>query len=173
MTTKSAKYERTQGTEVLVGKVIANAIGDTSDADFLSLSCTINKVSVKRGQKQDITVTTLASTAEETINGLPSQGEITLDGNWVGDDEAQSVLEHMYKTNEIHEFRVIFPSGSGFACLGEVRDIPIDAGINAIATSTFTIRVAKGDVERLENKSQPNQPQNDNTRMAIYDEANV
>lgn len=47
-------------------------------ATFLDLSCTIKEIQFTGGQKQDIDVTTLCSTEQENINGLPSPSEISV-----------------------------------------------------------------------------------------------
>jgi len=145
----SAKYEQAQQTQVLVSALPANILGEVPDFDFLSLECSTKDITFNRGQKQDVEVTTLGSKAQEFINGLAAAGECTIGGNFVGSDEGQQVLERAYINNEILEFRIILPSGYGYAFLAEIRDMPLSISVNSVVGVSFSLRIAKGAVKQL------------------------
>lgn len=144
-----SKFEKTAGTKIRVSKAVAAAIGDTDDADFVGFSCSITSASIGRGQKQDIDVTTLCSEVQENANGLAAAGEISLSALYKGDDEGQKILGVAYDTDAVHEFEIILPSGYGWRFLAEVRDAPIEIGVNAVVNATYTLRVS-GKVELIE-----------------------
>ncbi len=73
-------------------------------ATFLDLSCTIKEIQFTGGQKQDIDVTTLCSTEQENINGLPSPSEISLSGNFYK-NPAQDALREAYDNDSTYAFR--------------------------------------------------------------------
>ncbi|OVD88410.1 hypothetical protein UQ34_26180, partial [Escherichia coli] len=68
----SALYERSQLTQVMISSAPATA--ETMEkAEYLRLDCTIKEVQFTAGQKQDIDVTTLCSTAVSyTHSTLPT-----------------------------------------------------------------------------------------------------
>lgn len=144
----TSKFEKTKGAKVAVSHAVAAAIGDTDEADFVHFECTIKSANIGRGQKQDIDVTTWCSEEQENTNGLGAAGEVSFDALWVGDDEGQIILEDSYDNDSVHEYRITLPSGQGFTFLAEVRDIPIAIAVNAVVTSTYTLRT-KGKVKRI------------------------
>ncbi|AKJ41553.1 phage tail tube protein [Pragia fontium] len=144
----ASKFEKSQGTKVNISKLPVSVLGETTDADFVGLSCSVKSVSLNRGEKTDIDITTLCSTEQESTPGLPAPGELTLDSNFSGDDLGQKTLEDSYNNSTVHEYKVELPSGHGWRFLGEVRTAPIEIGSNAVATSNYTVRI-RGSIQRI------------------------
>ena len=143
----SALYEKSQLTKILISSLPAKK--DTmASAVYLDLSCTIKEVQFTGGQKQDIDVTTLCSTEQENINGLPAQSEISLSGNFFK-NAAQDALRDAYDNDTTYAFQVIFPSGKGFRFLAEVRQHTWSSGTNGVVAATFSLRL-KGKPENIE-----------------------
>jgi len=143
----SALYEKSQLTKILISSL--PAMKDTmASADYLDLSCTLKEVQFTGGQKQDIDVTTLCSTEQENINGLPAQSEISLSGNFFK-NAAQDALRDAYDNDTTYAFQVIFPSGKGFRFLAEVRQHTWSSGTNGVVAATFSLRL-KGKPENIE-----------------------
>lgn len=143
----SALYEKSQLTKILISSLPATK--DTmASADYLDLSCTLKEVQFTGGQKQDIDVTTLCSTEQENINGLPAQSEISLSGNFFK-NAAQDALRDAYDNDTTYAFQVIFPSGKGFRFLAEVRQHTWSSGTNNVVAATFSLRL-KGKPENIE-----------------------
>lgn len=136
----ASKYTLTKGSRLEVTKTPVDSTTPTS-ATWLELGCLATEVSYTGGAKSDIEVTTLCSTEKEQTNGLPDPGEITLSGNWVPNDEAMEVLRTAYINDEIHAFRVVFPNGTGYAFLAEVRQESFTVSTDAILTGEFTLRM--------------------------------
>ncbi|HCM9111622.1 TPA: hypothetical protein N5L12_004854, partial [Enterobacter kobei] len=114
-------------------------------------SCTIKEIQFTGGQKQDIDVTTLCSTEQENINGLPSPSEISLSGNFYK-NPAQDALREAYDNDTTYAFQIIFPSGKGFKFLAEIRQHTWSSGTNGVVAATFSLRL-KGKPENIESGS--------------------
>lgn len=136
----TSKFERSQGTKLSISALPAEEVNPES-ATFTPLSCTIKEVSFTGGQKADIDVTAFCSEEQEMINGLPSPGEVTFNANFSPDDEGQEILRKAYEEDTKHSFKVIFPSGNGFAFLAEVRQHTWSAQTNGVVAATFTLRL--------------------------------
>lgn len=67
----SALYEKSQLTKILISSLPTNSDA-METAVYLDLSCTLKEAQFTGGQKQDIDVTTLCSTEQENVNGLPT-----------------------------------------------------------------------------------------------------
>ncbi|MBG6247018.1 MULTISPECIES: immunoglobulin domain-containing protein [Symbiopectobacterium] len=135
----SSLFEKSQLTKILISSLPATAA--TMDAaTYLDLTCTIKEAQFTGGQKQDIDVTTLCSTEQENINGLPAQSEISLSGNFYK-NPAQDALRDAYDNDTTYAFQVIFPSGNGFKFLAEVRQHTWSSGTNGVVTATFSLRL--------------------------------
>lgn len=148
-TAMSALYEKSQLTKILISSLPATK--ETMDsATLLDLSCTIKEIQFTGGQKQDIDVTTLCSTEQENINGLPSPSEISLSGNFYK-NPAQDALREAYDNDTTYAFRVIFPSGKGFKFWLKSASTR-SSGTNGVVAATFSLRL-KGKPENIESGS--------------------
>lgn len=135
----SALFEKSQGTQIKISSAPATA--ETAEAaTYLDLHCTLKEVQFTGGQKQDIDVTTLCSTEQENINGLPAQSEISLSGNFYR-NPAQDALRDAYDNDTTYAFQVIFPSGNGFKFLAEIRQHTWSSGTNGVVAATFSLRL--------------------------------
>lgn len=141
----ASKYELSQGTQISITEEVATEINPTG-ATWVDFNCSVGEISYTGGQKSDIEVTTLCSVEQEMTNGLAAPAEIALSGNWVIDDEGQKVMREAYKNDSIHAFRIVFPSGKGYAFLAEVRQVSFTVSSSAVITGSFTLRL-KGDIE--------------------------
>ncbi|MBG6243182.1 MAG: hypothetical protein EKE20_15810, partial [Candidatus Symbiopectobacterium sp. Dall1.0] len=104
----SSLFEKSQLTKILISS-LPTTTATMDAATFLDLTCTIKEAQFTGGQKQDIDVTTLCSTEQENINGLPAQSEISLSGNFYK-NPAQDALRDAYDNDTSYAFQVIFPS---------------------------------------------------------------
>ncbi|WP_272670928.1 phage tail tube protein [Providencia sp. PROV147] len=136
----TAKYEKSQGTKISISALPAEEVNPTS-VTFIALSCSFKEISFTGGQKADIDVTAFCSEEQEMINGLPSPAEITINANFSADDEGQEVVRKAYDEDTKHSFKVVFPSGNGFAFLAEVRQHTWSAQTNGVVAATFTLRL--------------------------------
>ncbi|MEX6397225.1 phage tail tube protein [Providencia hangzhouensis] len=136
----TAKYEKSQGTKISISALPAEEVNPAS-ATFTALSCSLKEISFTGGQKADIDVTAFCSDEQEMINGLPSPAEVTINANFSADDEGQGIIRKAYEEDAIHSFKVIFPSGNGFAFLAEVRQHTWSAQTNGVVAATFTLRL--------------------------------
>lgn len=136
----TSKYELTQGTKLSVSKTAATE-ANPANMVWLDLGGTVTEFSYTGGQKSDIEVTTLASTEQEMVNGLPAPSEITFSGNWVIDDEAQKALREAYDNDATHAFKIIFPSGKGYAFMAEVRQNSFSIAKAGVVTASYTLRM--------------------------------
>ncbi|MBG3012103.1 phage tail protein [Proteus mirabilis] len=144
----SSKYEKTQGTKISVSKLPATEV-NPADAVFLGISCSTKEISYTGGQKSDIDVTTLCSEEQEVTNGLSAPAELTINGNFT-DDEGQETLRTAYENDEVHAFKVEFPSGIGYAFLAEVRQNSWSAPTSGVVSASFTLRL-KGKSKPIKN----------------------
>ncbi|OKO99380.1 phage tail tube protein [Xenorhabdus eapokensis] len=136
----SSKYEKSQGTKVSISANPATE-ANPANAVWQAIDCTTKEISYTGGQKSDIEVTTLCSTEQEMTNGLAAPGEITLSGNWSADEAGQNTLRHAYDTDELHAFKVEFPTGNGYAFLAEVRQNSWSVATSGVVTASFTLRL--------------------------------
>ncbi|MBD1229130.1 phage tail tube protein [Xenorhabdus griffiniae] len=136
----SSKYEKTQGTKVSISAHPATE-ANPANAVWQAIDCTTKEISYTGGQKSDIEVTTLCSTEQEMTNGLAAPGEITLSGNWSANEVGQNTLRHAYDTDELHAFKVEFPTGNGYAFLAEVRQNSWSVATSGVVTASFTLRL--------------------------------
>lgn len=135
----SALYEKSQLTKILISSLPTTKEAMDSAA-YLDLSCTIKEAQFTGGQKQDIDITTLCSTEQENINGLPAPSEISLSGNFF-QNAAQDALRDAYDNDTTYGFQIIFPSGNGFKFLAEVRQHTWSSGTNGVVAATFSLRL--------------------------------
>ncbi|MBD2797735.1 phage tail protein [Xenorhabdus sp. 18] len=136
----SSKYEKAQGTKVSISAQPATE-ANPKNAVWQDIDCTTKEISYTGGQKSDIEVTTLCSTEQEMTNGLAAPGEITLSGNWSADEAGQNTLRNAYDTDELHAFKVAFPTGNGYAFLAEVRQNSWSVAASGLVTASFTLRL--------------------------------
>ncbi|EKF63507.1 hypothetical protein B194_3573 [Serratia plymuthica A30] len=143
----TSKFEKTQGTKVSISSAEAISVDDPS-ITWLEAQCATKEITYTAGQKADIDVTTLCSEEQENTNGLPSPGEMTINRNWVGDEEAQESLLTAYETDEKRAIKVVFPSGNGFIYLAEVRQNSWSAATSGVVSASYTLRL-KGKPKRI------------------------
>ncbi|OAT53983.1 phage tail tube protein [Providencia heimbachae] len=155
----TSKHEKTQGTKISISKLPATDV-TAVETDSLSIDCTTKEVSFTGGQKADIDVTTFCSTEQENINGLAAPAEVTIGGNFAI-DEGQDVLRQAYDNDTVHAFKVVFPSGAGFAFLAEVRQNSWSAATNGVVSASFTLRLKGKPTPLVKGKvaQQRNQPE--------------
>lgn len=134
-----SKHEKTQGTKISVSKLAATDI-TAVETDSLPIDCTTKEISYTGGQKTDIDVTVFCSDDQENINGLAAPAEVTIGGHFAV-DEGQDVLRKAYNEDTLHAFKVVFPSGNGFAFLAEVRQNSWSAATNGVVSASFTLRL--------------------------------
>jgi uncharacterized protein YjdB len=143
----TSKFEKTQGTKISISAAEALSVDDPS-ITWLEGQCATKEITYTAGQKADIDVTTLCSEEQENTNGLPSPGEMTINRNWVGDEEAQESLQVAYETDEKRAIKVIFPSGNGYVYLAEVRQNSWSAATSGVVSASYTLRL-KGKPKRI------------------------
>ena len=109
----SSNYEKSQLTKILI-----SSLPTTSDAMetavYLDLSCTLKEAQFTGGQKQAIDVTTLCSTEQENVNGLPAPSEISLSGNFYR-NAAQDALRDAYDNDTALKLTTDLPAAQSVA----------------------------------------------------------
>ena len=143
----SSKYEKTQGTKLSITDGPATEVNPIG-ATWLSGECATREISFTGGQKSDIDVTTLCSTEQEMTNGLAAPGELSLTRNWAADDPVLDELETAYDNDELRAFKVVFPSGNGYAFLAEVRQNSWSVATAGVVSASYTLRL-KGKPQRI------------------------
>lgn len=132
-------FERTQGTQILISSLTATK--DTAaTAIYLPLQCALKEAQFTAGQKADIDVTVLCSEETENVNGLPAASEMSLSGNFYR-NAAQDALRTAYDNDSTYAFKIIFPSGNGYAFIAEVRQHTWAVSTSAVVTATFALRL--------------------------------
>lgn len=144
----SSKYEKTQGTKLSVTTNPATEVNPAS-ATWLEGQCATKEISFTGGQKSDIEVTTLCSTEQEMTNGLAAPAEVSLTRNWAADDPLLDVLETAYNNDELHAFKITFPSGNGYGFLAEVRQNSWSISTASVVSASYTLRL-KGKPQRIQ-----------------------
>lgn len=144
----SGLHEKSQLTKVLISSLPVT-VDNFDAATYLDLSCTVKEAQFTAGQKQDIDVTTLCSTEQENVNGLPAPSEISLSGNFYR-NAAQDALRDAYDNDTAYGFQIIFPSGKGFKFIAEVRQHTWSSGVNGVVAATFSLRL-KGKPSNVDN----------------------
>jgi len=150
----TSKYEVTKGMTFAVSDApvtpedFEESGFPTSSVNWLEAACATKEITFTGGQKGDIDVTTLCSTEQEQTNGLAAPAEMSINRNWVGDEEAQAALETAYTNDELRALRVKFPSGNGFYVLVEVRQSSWGASTSSVVSATYSLRV-RGKPKRI------------------------
>ncbi|WBU47582.1 phage tail protein [Kosakonia pseudosacchari] len=143
----TSKYEVTKGMQVGISDAPVTEDDFKSSGfpgagvNFLVAECATKELSYTGGQKADIDVTTLCSLEQEQTNGLAAPAEMTLNRNWVGDEEARLALQTAYENDELRALKIVFPSGNGFYVLVEVRQSSWSVATSAVVGATYSLRV--------------------------------
>ncbi|AHE29356.1 phage tail tube protein [Burkholderia pseudomallei] len=136
-----SKRIRSQGTKVEVSKVPSYDL-DANDITFVDLNTTTKQIQWQGGQSEEIDATTFASEQKESELGLGDPGEFSVQGNYSSDDEGQLILRAAHSTKSKHVLRVTFSDKSQFLMIGMVRQYSWSGGVNAIISSSYSIRLS-------------------------------
>jgi hypothetical protein len=113
-------------------------------------ACEARDFNIAGGQKAEIAVTTLCSTAVETRLGLPDYGEATMNVNFVPGDPAQVELEAANTDGLARWFKVVLPNGCAVLSFQAfVRQISLSIGVNQALQGTIGLRIT-GPVDQLD-----------------------
>lgn len=147
---KGAQFETTLGTIFSISKAPENDLSTITIGytDWVEGACATNEISYQGGQKTDIDVTSLCSTAQEVTNGLAAPAEVTLSRNWAPEDAMLAELEKAYTNNELRAYRVQFASGNGFKFLAQIRQNSWSVATAGKVSASYTLRL-RGEAQRL------------------------
>ena len=143
-------FEKSQGTEFYISDIAMTTIPADVDAavpsstptyKWIPGACATNEISYQGGQKTDIDVTALCSDSQEVTNGLAAPAEVTLSRNWAGDEPMLAELEKADDNDEVRLYKVIFPSGNGFAFLAEIRQNSWSVATAGKVSASYTLRL--------------------------------
>lgn len=95
------------------------------------------------GSGQEIDVSDLDSTAREFIQGLPDEGNVTLEMNYMPGNAAQERLREARAAREKLNFRIAFNTTpeTGQQFEGYVVEFSHAAGVDAALTASVNIRI--------------------------------
>ncbi len=100
------------------------------------------------GSGQIIDVTNLDSTAIEKVMGLPDEGQLTFQINYVPSDAQHAALREARNAQALTSFQIEFPDNAGtkWSFDGYVTNFTTSVGVNASIKASVTIEIT-GSVE--------------------------
>lgn len=117
-----------------------------------SLECTVTDYSMTAPEGEEIDVSTLASTAKETISGLPAEATVSMNANFVIGNAGQKILRKSYDTGDNYAFQIKYGDGSSIDWIARVTNYEFKGEKNGVVTGSFSFKV-KGKFQFNEAKS--------------------
>jgi hypothetical protein len=153
--TMTSKYEVTKGMTFAVSDAPVTA-EDFNSATFpaagvtwLEAACATKEITLPVDRKGYRRYHAVLAEQEQT-NGLAAPAEMSINRNWVGDEEAQEALQTAYENDELRALRVKFPSGNGFYVLVSSPELMVGFNLFVVgATYSLSVRGKPKRISRL------------------------
>lgn len=139
----ASKYTRAQGTQLMISAQPIDALpsGTVTDADYMTLGCSLKSYNRAGGQRSETDVSTFCSEVVEKDFGLKDNGTVTFGGNFYDGDAAQDLLREAEETGDRHVFRVIDSRNREARFVGVVTQTSEEASVNGSWGATFTVAI--------------------------------
>jgi hypothetical protein len=114
--------------------------GTVLEAAFSNF-CELTGYNRQGGASAEIDVTTICSTGQEFLLGLPDFGTTQIDYNFAPEVGVQQAIEAAYRSGELIAVRVTLPNGGGERIqMGYVQQTSETASVGGVWTASMTIR---------------------------------
>ncbi len=116
---------------------------DTSPGEYVEIA-EVKSWSGPGGASSEYEVTHLKSTAKEIRLGLPDEGPITLELNYLPKSESHKAMLEDRRLRRIKNFRIVYTDSSPATVqdfVGYVQQYSTTGGVNQAITATIVIRV--------------------------------
>lgn len=115
--------------------------GGVFDAGTFSNFCELTNYSRTGGTSPEISRTTICSTAQEYVLGLPDYGTTTIDYNFAPQTTIQQALDDFYRSGLVTAVKIVLPDSGGTRIqLGFVQQTSESAGVGGLWTASMTLR---------------------------------
>ncbi|MNM21464.1 hypothetical protein D3C81_318250 [compost metagenome] len=143
-----SQYLKSGGTKVEMTTVTSTDL-DNDTGPFVDLAVMVKDFDYQGGQAQEEETTVLASLAKEFELGLADAGTVALAGHFPIGHAAHTALVAANADKKPRVFRVTFPGGATFTCVGMVSQYTFKASASAATVSgTYNVRLT-GEVKLL------------------------
>jgi hypothetical protein len=105
----------------------------------------ISTFSFGSGERSEIDVTNLDSTAKEYRLGLKDQGNLEISLRVVHSDAGQTACQAALGSDAVSNFKITLPNTEVGTFSGQVKSMPESGGVDAVHEGSMTIRVT-GDI---------------------------
>jgi hypothetical protein len=107
----------------------------------MSNFCELTNYNRTGGTSPEIPTTTICSTAQEFVTGLPDYGTTAIDFNFAPLTTIQQAIQSFYESGAVMGVRIILPDGGGtIVQLGFIQQTNESAGVGGLWTGSITIR---------------------------------
>ena len=121
-----------QGTEVKIGS--GSPLTYTAIPEIVSFSG-------PGGSGQVIDVTNLSSDAIEKIMGLPDEGQLSFEMNYVPENAQHAALRAARAAQSIQSIQIEFPDGTVWTFNAYVTNFTVSGGVNAPIKASITLEI--------------------------------
>lgn len=127
----------------LTSQGITLAIGVNSPLTYTTTIPELKTFTGPGGAGQVIDVTDLDSVAMEKIMGLPDEGQLGFDINYIPDNAQHAALRTARDNQTLTSFRMVFTDDSGttWTFNAYVTGFTLAGGVNAAATASVTLEI--------------------------------
>ena len=136
-----------QGTEITVSTDEVTDVNVTPAPASEALQCITKQIQYQPGNKTEIDITTLCSTAKEFLLGLKDPGTLTFTGFYKSAHPGFKVLKQGDKDSKSRLYTITFPDQTIIKVLGYVQAIPWSTAAEGVVDMTATIRLTGEAVE--------------------------
>lgn len=96
----------------------------------------------QQGESADIDVTHLQSSRKEYLIGVPDDGTLSMDCNFLMNDPGQIEMRAARADRGVRSMRITFSDGSIATFSGFVKSFPMQGGVDAAVTGSVSIRIS-------------------------------
>lgn len=120
------------------------AVGDGASPEVFTDIGEVTDFNTPDGEAPDIDVTHLGSTASEFLQGLPDNGNVSMSGNFVGSDTAQSTLRTSRVAQTLKNYKITLTDSPAttFTFAAFVKSFTVNATTNDKLTFSANLRVS-------------------------------
>ena len=128
----------------LVSQGMTIGIGDGASPEVYTSITEVNSISGPGGSAQVIDVTDLNSTAKEKRMGLPDEGQVTLEMNYIPADVQHALLRAKRASQAVVNFRITFTDSPQtlWTFAANVLGFSVDNGVDGVTSASVTLEVS-------------------------------
>lgn len=94
------------------------------------------------GQAAEIDISDMESVAKEFLIGLPDNGSLSLDANWMPADAGQVALRTARTARTLESFKITWSDNTTTTFSGYVMQASRNGGVDAKVDTSFVIRIS-------------------------------